>query len=239
MSKEAMIPFGLALQSYVKGNKRSKIIYHRDDGQQTEDAIEGYFREYTNFSKREKIALDNCKGKVLDLGAGVGPHSLELQKRGYEVIALDISERACDIMRKRGINIVRCKSVYEINDSEFDTILSLGCSIAFVENLKGLEKFLNHAKTLLNKNGIILMDSRDVRITNNPKHIEYQENNIDQGKYRGEIRLQIEYNGKIGEKFQILHVDPDILEKIAKKIGFTSKILSKNKEGLYLIKLMK
>ena len=234
-----MIPFGLALESYFKGDKNSKIIYHRDDGQQTEDVIEGYFREYTNFSKREKIAIDQCKGKVLDVGAGTGPHSLELQKRGFEVIALDISEKACEIMRKRGVNNVRCKNVYEIDDSEFDTIILLGCAIGFVKNLQGLKRFLNHAKTLLNKNGRILMDSRDVRVTDNPKHIEYQDSNINQGRYRGEIRLQIEYNGKKGKMFQILHVDPDMLELVAKKLGFTSKILSINKEGLYLAKLMR
>ena len=236
MSKEAMIPFGLALESYFKGNINSKIIYDRDDGKQTEDVIEGYFREYTNFSKREKKALDLCKGKILDIGAGTGPHSLELQRRGFKVIALDISEKACEIMRKRGVHEVRCNTVYEISDSEFDTIILMGCAIAFVRNLRGLEKFFNHVKTLLNRDGIILMDSRDVTVTNNPKHIKYQENNIKQGKYRGEIRLQIEYNGKLGKIFQILHVEPEILKKIAEKAGYTSKILSKDEEGLYLAK---
>ena len=146
MSKEAMKPFGLALEKYFKGDKDTKIIYHRDDGQETEDLIEGYFRTYSNFSELEKIAIERCKGKVLDIGAGTGPHTLELQKRGFDVLAIDISEKACGIMKKRGVKRIECKTPYEINEIDFDTIIILGCSIGFVAHLKGLKKFLKYAK---------------------------------------------------------------------------------------------
>jgi SAM-dependent methyltransferase len=237
MSKEAMKPFGLALEKYFKGDKDIKIIYHRDDGQETEDLIEGYFRTYPNFSELEKIAIDRCKGKILDIGSGTGPHTLELQKRGFDVLAIDISKKACEIMKKRGVKRTECKTPYEINEKNFDTIIILGCSIGFVADLKGLKRFLKYAKTLLSKEGFILMDSRDIRITDNSKHIEYQQNNTRKGKYRGEIRLQIEFNGVKGELFQILHIDPDTLKDLAKDLGWKCEILSENESGLYLAKL--
>jgi SAM-dependent methyltransferase len=238
MSKEAMKPFGSALEDYHNGNHDISIIFHRDDGEKTEDFLKGYFCEYSDFPEREKIAIKNCDGRVLDIGAGAGRHSLELQKRGLEVLAIDISEKACEVMRKRGVKNVKCKTPYELDEGKFDTILLLGCSIAFVEDIKGLKKFLRFAKeVLLKPDGRILMDSRDVRKTDNPKHIEYQEMNIESGRYRGEIRIQIEYKGKKGKMFQILHIDPDKLEDVSKKTGWKCKILSKGNGSLYLAEL--
>jgi hypothetical protein len=80
VTQKAMEPFGLALESFYNGNEEAKVIYRRDDGQYTEDSIKGYFRTYSDFTEREKIAISQCQGQILDIGAGVGPHSLELQK---------------------------------------------------------------------------------------------------------------------------------------------------------------
>lgn len=239
MSKEAMIPFGYALEAYYKGKEDAKVVYHRDDGQSTEDYIKGYFRSYSSFPEREKVAIKSCKGKILDIGAGAGRHSLELQKRGYNVLAIDICDKACEIMKFRGVKNVKCSPYFELKVDKFDTLLLMGCSIAFVENLNGIKKFLEYAKTLLNPNGIILMDSRDVKVTDNPKHIEYQKKNVKLGKYPGEITISIEYNGKLGKEFQILHIDPDTLKETAEKAGWNCKILYVSEDGLYLAKLSK
>lgn len=237
MSKEAMIPFGYALEAYYKGKENAKIIYHRDDGQSSEDFIKGYFRNYSSFPEREKVAIENCKGRILDIGAGAGRHSLELQKRGYNVLAIDVSDKACEIMKLRGVKNIKCIPYFELEGNKFDTLLLMGCSIAFVENLEGIKKFLEHAKTLLNPNGFILMDSRDVKVTDNLKHIEYQKKNVKSGKYPGEITISIEYNGILGKEFQILHIDPDSLKDVAEKVGWNCEILYTSEGGLYLAKL--
>ena len=61
-----------------------------------------FFRTYRNMPSLERIALSECKGKVLDIGAGAGCHSLHLQRSGFEVTALEISELCCEVMSKRG-----------------------------------------------------------------------------------------------------------------------------------------
>jgi len=178
-----------------------------------------------------------CRGKVLDIGAGAGPHSLALQERGLEVTAIDISPHACEIMRKRGIKNIKCSTVYELKEKKFDTILLMGRSIGFVENLSGLKQFLIYCKDLLNPMGLILFDSLDVRLTTSPIHLAYQEENIKHGRYFGEIRLQIEYEDILGEKFQILHIDPQTLKNITNKLNWSCEILCKEKNGIYLAKI--
>ena len=198
-----------------------------------------YFRTEKEFSPIEKRALALCQGKVLDIGAGVGPDSLELQRLGLEVLAIDISSHACEIMRKRGVLNVKCTTVYGIDEKNFDTIHLMGRSIGFVEDLQGLKRFLKFCKDLLNPGGIILLDSIDIRETTDSVHLAYQEENLKSGRYIGEIRLQMEYNGFLGEKFQILHVDHETLENCAQDLGWACKILYKEKNGAYLAQIFK
>ncbi len=238
---KAMEPFGLALTDYYAGNEVGKLIMHRDDGLKEDHPVGYYFRESSDFSLIEKEALKICKGKVLDIGAGVGPHSLELQKLGMNVFSIDVSQHVCNIMKKRGLKNVECMSFYEFcdnNPGKFDTILLIGRSIGFVETLNGLRKFLNHCKSLLNKNGNIIFDSSDIRHTAKPIHLAYQKNNIDKGRYLGEIRLRMEYKGLLGDYFQILHVDPDILSKIVLESGLKYEFVIKE-ESSYLVRIFK
>lgn len=80
MSQKSMEPYGLALKDFYNGNKNVKIVFHRDDGLMEEALLNFYFRNETNFTTIEKQANKLCQGRVLDIGAGVGPHSLTLQK---------------------------------------------------------------------------------------------------------------------------------------------------------------
>ncbi len=238
---KAMEPFGLALMDYYNGKEVGELIMHRDDGLKDEHPVVYYFREPTDFSLIEKDALKMCKGKVLDIGAGVGPHSLELQKLGMNVFSIDVSQHVCNIMKKRGLKNVECISFYEFCDmhkEKFDTILLLGRSIGFVETLNGLKKFLNQSKSVLNQNGNIIFDSTDIRSTTKSIHLAYQKKNQDEGRYLGEIRLQMEYNGLLGDYFQILHVDPDVLEDIVLESGLKSEFVIKE-ESSYLVRIFK
>lgn len=237
MSQKSMEPYGLALKDFYDGNKNVKIVFHRDDGLKEEAPLSFYFRSENNFTLIGKQADKLCQGRVLDIGAGVGPHSLTLQKYGFDVLAIDISPHACEIMKKRGVLNVMCSTVYDLKDVTSDTILLMGRSIGFVEDLRGLKKFLNYCRDLLNSGGIILLDSIDVQQTTNQIHLAYQKENLKLGCYIGEIRLQIEYKGQLGEKFQILHVDPLTLTNSANEMGWSCDILLREKNGGYLAKI--
>ena len=234
MTKKAFEPFGIALEDFYNGKKGVEITLCRDDGIEWNVPIEYFFRGPENFSNIEKQALQLCKGRVLDIGAGVGPHALELQKLGLEVYAIDISSHACRIMKKRGIKNVQCTDFYNLKTVSFDTILLLGRSIGFVENLNGMKKFLSYCKTLLNPEGIIILDSIDFPSIKEQIIVEYQERNRKLGKYGGVMVYQIKYKNIMGDKIQNLQVDPDTLKEITLEMGLSSKILGKDENENYL-----
>lgn len=88
--------------------------YHQENPQdlQTETSISELdelpvaylFRDFEEMNEIEQKALELSRGKVLDIGAGAGSHSLYLQnKRNLDVTALDISPRSIEVCRLRGI----------------------------------------------------------------------------------------------------------------------------------------
>ncbi len=237
MVLKPMEPYGLALKDFYEGNKQVKVVFHRDDGIKDDYFVSHCFRAEREFSPIEKKALALCRGKVLDIGAGAGPHSLSLQNRGLKVCAIDVSSHACEIMKEKGVKNVKCLTIYDLKEQNFDTILLMGCAIGLAEDIPGLKSFLERCKVLLNSSGQILLDSLDIRMTEVPEHLAYQERNRRLGRYIGTVGLQMEYKGVFGEEFKLLHVDPDTLRKCTQEIGWSCEILINQEDGDYLAKI--
>ena len=237
MDSESMKPYGMALIDYFNGDSSSKFIIHRDDGYKDELNIEFFFRESLEFSPIDKIALDLCYGHILDIGAGAGAHSIFLQNKGLKVCAIDISPEACEVMKKRGIKNVCCVDALKFKSDPFDSIIILGRSIVMVGTLKGLDFFLEDVHRLVKPSGQIILNSLDVRNTNNPVHLAYQEKNKKAGRYIGELRIQFEYKGKKGPFFELLHMDSKTLIDHASEKDWLCHIIHEEKDGNYLAKL--
>src|SRR4028119_1908721 len=83
-------PLGLALRDYWNGKPDARITVHSSITEDEFIPAAYLFRDATTLPDLEKIALDNCRGRVLDAGAGAGSHALLLQGRGLPVTALDL-----------------------------------------------------------------------------------------------------------------------------------------------------
>jgi SAM-dependent methyltransferase len=234
MVHHSMYYFGKALKDFFSGKQKTSVFIVRDDCLRDEHFITHYFRNQSQFSDIERTAIDKCHGKILDLGAGVGPHSLELQEKGYQVDALDINEDACEIMKLRGVNNIICGSFYDLKDKQYDTILSLGSSLGFVGTIAGFVDFLKQSRHVLTQNGQIIFDWVDIRTTSDQIHLKYQQNNINYQRYLGEIRFQIEYQGQKGAMFNMLQLDPDKLHECCEKLNWNLILLKKKENGEYL-----
>ena len=237
MTAEPMTPYGQAILDFFHGDPSATIMVHRDDGHTDNLPAGVFFREPAAFSPIEQAALNLCRGHVLDIGAGTGCHSLALQERGERVLAIDVSPEALQILAERGVEQRQQADVFEFHGGPFDTLLLMMHGIGMVGDLAGLDHFLAHVRSLLKPGGQLLFDSLDVRCTEQPVHLAYQEANRQAGRYFGEIRLQFEYQGQMGQPFGWLHVDPGTLAGHANELGWSCRVVHQEENGDYLAQL--
>jgi SAM-dependent methyltransferase len=236
---EAMTPHGLALMAYFRGETGARLIVRRDDGLETALPVSHFFRSADRLSPFEVAALDRCRGRVLDIGAGSGLHALVLQSRGLDVTALDVSPHAVAVMVRRGVRQVQCGDVFDFHGGPFDTLLLLGHGIGLAGDLPGLERFLTHARALTRRDGQVLLDSVDVTRTNDPRHLAYHEANRRAGQYPGSIRLRFEYREHVGPCCAWLHVDYPTLGEYADRAGWVCAPVLEDESGQYLARLLR
>lgn len=219
---------GKALRDYKAGDLEAFLLVHTSYGEIDTMPAAVFFRNYEQMPDLEKYALSICRGRVLDAGAGAGSHSLELQKRGLYVVALDISPEAVQIMKERNIEQAITGDIFNFRQGKFDTILLLMNGIGIARDMQEIKHLLKHLKSLLLPGGQILLDSCDVDYLS--------EVNIFQN-YVGEVTYQFEYKGEKSEPFGWLYLDASTLKKVAKVSGWQCQIIYEEGES-YLARLV-
>ena len=220
---------GRSLWDYFNGDTGAVITIHSDLGEHDEEPVAGWFRTPGTSWAPEQTALELCRGRVLDVGAGTGLHSLVLQERGLSVCAIDFVPEAVEIMRRRGVNDVRRADIWEFEGGPFDTVLMFANGAGICETLVGLDRFLQWAPRLLTPGGQILMDSTDVR---GQAGRTWRED----GRYIGEIEFQLEYRGEMGAPFLQLYVDAETLTDHVRSAGWSVDIVARERSS-YLARL--
>jgi len=194
--------------------------------------VKTYFRDSDDMPELEWNALQHCKGKVLDIGAGAGSHSLLLQRMGMDVTALDISPLNAAVMKGRGVKKIIRRDFFSLQPRKdpYDTLLLLMNGIGLVGTLDGLHLFLQKAQTLLRPGGALVFDSSDVAYL-------YHDRPPKKGPYYGEINYQYEYRRQRTDWFKWLFVDKRTLRRIAGREGWKMQLLFLDKFDQYLVKL--
>ena len=227
--------YGKALLDYQNNNYSEDITTYSSITEDDVMPLPYLFRTFKDMPSIEQTALKNCKGSVLDIGAGAGSHSLYLQKKGKEVTALDISNGATEVCTSRGIEKVLNDDIWSIKNKKYDTLLALMNGTGICGKLNNLAPFLNHLKTLLNKNGQILIDSSDIIYMFEDENGEHWINS-DQDYY-GEVNFQMGYKNEKTTIFDWLYVDYNTLQRCANYNGFHCEILEEGEHYDYLAKL--
>lgn len=215
-------PVGHAVQDYYNGIKGESITVTTDIAEDELLLPSYFFRTFEQMPIQEQEALKRCAGRVLDVGAGAGAHSLWLQEREYEVDALEISPLSCETMRKMGVRNVYLQDIFTFTDQKYDTILLLMNGAGIAQTLPGLRTLLLHLKTLLNPGGKILADSSDLL------YLFTDENgdtwvDIASDTYYGQMQYQLTYKSIKGKPFSWLFVDQETFCEYAEFTGFTVK----------------
>lgn len=230
-------PMGAAIRDYFRQGKSAQLKVLSSLFDDDEMPVAHLFRSYDEMPPLEQRALNEARGKVLDVGAGAGCHALALQERGLDVTAVDISPLSCETMKERGIANVECVNIFNQRFQErFDTLLLLMNGTGIAGKLSRLPQLLSRLKQLMNPGAQILIDSSDLRYV-------YEDENgvldVDlDGAYYGEVDYQMTYRNIIGKSFDWLYADSVVLAECCRQCGLKCEILAQGNHYDYLARIV-
>lgn len=231
-----MDTIGQAIFNYYFNNIEEVISVESNYTEDEEINPKHFFRKWDEMPELEQKALSLCKGKVLDIGAGAGCHTLELQKMGISVVALERSELASQVMQHRGVENIIIDDIFNYSDNHFDSILLLMNGVGIAGTLSGLKKLLNHMKSILSPGGQILLDSTDISylFEEDDGSVWYNLANED---YYGEMSYTLKYMHNFTSTFPWLFVDFETLMHISAEEGFNIELIDEGDDYQYLARL--
>lgn len=135
----------------------------------------------------EKYGKQNSTKGVLNIGCGTGRHDVELNKLGYKVHGIDLSNEMINIAKNHVVG--SNDFIYEVQDARdfavkepYDIIISLFHVMSYQNTNKDLSKVFGRVNRALNSGGLfvfdawygpgVLSDKPSVRV----KRVEDQEN---------------------------------------------------------------
>ncbi len=215
-------PIGKAILDYSEQIHDDNIVVSSELCDDDIIPVDYLFRSYEAFPEIEKMALNQCKGIVLDVGAAAGIHSRELENRGLKTKSIDTSEGSVKYMQSIGLNAEQI-DFYAIENERFDTLLFLMNGIGIAGTLSKLPTFLQKCKELLNPGGKLICDSTDI------KYLYENEDGslwVDlASEYYGNFKYQMRYKDQESPWFEWLYLDKEKFRDAAEKEGFTFKLL--------------
>lgn len=228
-------PMGAAIYDYYKNGRAGQLVVHSSMFDDDEIPVADLFRRFEDMPRIEQAALRAAEGKILDIGAGSGCHSIALKEMGKESVAIDISALSVQVMKERGID-ARLINMYDENFSErFDSILMLMNGTGIIGNMDNIPAFFKRIKSLLNPGGSLIIDSSDLCYL-----FEEEDGSIMidlAGDYYGQLDYQMEYKGVKGEPFDWLYLDFNTLSAAAEEHGFKAEIIAEGEHYDYLARL--
>jgi SAM-dependent methyltransferase len=243
---------GQALADYQQGTFTGKLWVHNKYGPKEEMPVKVYFRTMDEMPELEWVALQECRGRILDIGAGAGSHALVLQQMGQDVTALEISPLSAGVMRERGVSQILCQDFFQLAaggpDSSrtagqagsddaiadagtgvYDTLLLMMNGIGLAGTLTGLRLFFRQARLLLRPGGQLLFDSSNIAYL-------YGGNPPKTGDYYGEVLYQYGYKRQRSDWFKWLFIDRHTLAAIAGAEGWKTDVICEDDKDQFLVR---
>jgi len=226
--------FGKAIFDFQTNNSPEDLITETNISESDEMSVAYLFRSYNEMPQLEQKALQLAKGKVLDVGCGAGSHSLSLQNdRNLDVTSIDISPKAIQACKLRGLKNARVQDMLTLENEKFDTILLLMNGTGIFGTLAATPTFLQKLKSLLNKNGQILIDSSDIiYMFDQDEDGAYE---IPASGYYGELTFTVSYKNETETTFPWLYLDYNTLQNAALANGLQCELILEGEHFDYLV----
>jgi SAM-dependent methyltransferase len=139
---------------------------------------------------------NDVAGRILDIGAGAGRHSLALQSRGHKPVALDISPSAIETLEKE-------------EPEPFHAAMLLGNNLGLLESAEQSNAMWEALRRLVCPDGAIVGTCLDPYLTDDPVRLTYHQWNRNRGRLSGQPRLRVRYRDMVDDRFDWLFRWPD------------------------------
>ena len=199
------------------------FLIRRDDGYTDTVETAAYFR--SALPEFEVAALERSEGHVLDIGCGVGPDLLWLEEHRIPVTGIDLSAGAISVAKARGCKDARILSLWDISHlgEEFGTILMMGNNLGLPGSLEALARFLDLSREVTCENALLIGHSVDPTDTTNQEHLDYHRKNEAAGRYKGQVRIRLEYRGSITRWWDLLFLELPVTEQLLADHGWAGE----------------
>lgn len=227
---------GQALLDYFNGTQRARLLVESSLGDREYLPVSYYFRDREHMPEAEKIALDACRGEVLDVGCGAGSHGLWLQAKGLPYTGLDLSEGAVRVCGLRGLRGAVHGDIWTYSGGPYQTLLLLMNGLGLAGNAARLEDFLRLLRSLVRPGGQLIGESADLRYLFDlvPGMEGRHQPDSD---YYGNLEYELTYKGQTGEPFPWLYAGEEIVEQASMRAGWRYELLHRNVESGFLCRL--
>lgn len=126
-------------------------ISHTDGNTSLFEKMYQFIKGIALKNKLKLINSQSQKGRILDIGAGVGDFLSVAKKEGWETIGIEPSEKAKTIAKTKGVSFV--ENLLELESNSFDVITMWHV----LEHVPDLEKQIQELKRLVKPTGIIII----------------------------------------------------------------------------------
>jgi len=226
--------FGKALYDYWFDHSPEDIITWTNLTPQEILPVSYLFRDFDEMPVTEQKALKMCRGKILDVGAGSGSHSIWLQEQGQNITAIDFSAFGHKVMKDRGLKDVVLQNFFSYEKKKFDTILLLMNGVGIVGKAKYAHRLFQQLDKLLLPEGQALIHSSDLKYL---YELE-QGYRLPKGSYYGDLKFHISYKNET-EYFDWTYLDEETLTAVGEQNGFFAEKIVTSEYGDFLMKMFR
>lgn len=215
--------FGRLLSDLLAGRRAVEVV-ERDDGCVFAGEPGYYLAPFRSWWPQERRAMRFVRGRVLDLGCGAGRVALHLQDRGREVVGIDLSPRAVEVARRRGVADVRLGTLDTavLPGERFDTILLLGNNLGVLGGEQQGRRLLRKLARIANEKGRILAGSFDPYDGASELARRYQARNRARGKMGGVERLRVRYRQYATPWYDVLFASREEVTRLVEGTGWVA-----------------
>jgi SAM-dependent methyltransferase len=216
---------GAALLAHLEaGGDEGRHAVERDDGYLSSDPATPYFTQIGKWFAVEESVPQRVSGRVLDIGAGAGRFAIELQNRGHDVVALDVSDGCLEVCRRRGVRTTFSGTIFDLAETDpqpFDTFLLMGHNIGLLAGPEKAPAFLDALRAMASPTARLLGTNRDPMATSDPDNLRYHQQNRERGRHPGQMLIRVRWRALATEWFDYWFLSVNELETLAADRGWT------------------